>query len=216
MRYSLRPKSGFTLVEMLVVAPFAILLVGSLVFMATGATNSALRSYAKSKIQSDVLHALDLMEQDIRTSVTIRSNASELSLDALATDRGPLDAGRKLVSKADCSPVDAASDVGSLTQYALAYKVVNSGSAKNLQRAVDFTGKWCGGSQANHTGTWQRHGSVEDIVRGADDLQMSFVYDTIPSTTEAYGVTVTLTASRRVAGQDVSYTGKLKMRSINI
>lgn len=84
MRSTLRHSRGFTLVEILIIAPFAILLIGALIAMATQATTFSLCSYAKTRIQNDVLTALDLMEQDARISLNIRLDSTDqLDMTAL-------------------------------------------------------------------------------------------------------------------------------------
>ena len=120
MRSTLRHSRGFTLVEILIIAPFAILLIGALIAMATQATTSSLRSYAKTRIQNDVLTALDLMEQDARISLNIRldSTTDQLDMTALATNTNPLDSGRILVDKTTCAPMTTNADIASATTYA--------------------------------------------------------------------------------------------------
>lgn len=207
-------RSGFTLVEILIIAPFAILLIGSLIFMATQAANSSLRSYGKTRIQNEVLSALDLIEQDVRSSVRISStSSSSISIEGLATNVNPLNSDRKLIDKNTCALVDSITNRNDATRYGLTYQV----SGRSLVRATSFTGRWCRGSQSLHGNTsWQKHGTNEYIIRDAD-ISLTMQYDTLPgSTTTADGMRVTLTASRRVGGQNVSHTGQLYIKSINI
>lgn len=207
-------RTGFTLVEILIIAPFAILLIGSLIFMATQAANSSLRSYGKTRIQNDVLAALDLIEQDIRSSVRISStSSSRISLEGLATNINPLDADRKLIDRSTCALVDSITNRNDATRYELTYQV----TSRTLVRATSFTGRWCRGSQSLHGNTsWQKHGASESIIADAD-INLTLQYDTLPgSSTSADAVRVTLTATRRVGGQNVSHTGKLYIKSINI
>lgn len=65
MRHTSRT-SGFTLVELLVIAPLVILLIGALVGVIVHLSGSALRSQARVQLQLDVLSALDQIEQDVK------------------------------------------------------------------------------------------------------------------------------------------------------
>lgn len=88
MQSMLRRRHGFTLVEILIIAPFAMLLIGALIVMATQATNSSLRSYAKTRLQNDVLSALDRMSQDAQLSMHLNYTSdsdAQLKMEAIAT-----------------------------------------------------------------------------------------------------------------------------------
>ncbi len=216
MRSTLRHSRGFTLVEILIIAPFAIVLVGTLIAMATQATTSSLRSYAKTRIQHDVLTALDLMEQDARLSLNIRSNStSQLAMEALATSSNPLDSGRNLVDKTTCAPMTTTLDVVNATTYALTYRY--DSPSKSLIRVGDFTSRWCGGSQAAQgNSVWQRHNTPERLIEDADvTLAISDYVQVDPTAQTASSAKVTLTATRIVAGEAVSYTGEMYISSIN-
>ena len=216
MRSTLRHSRGFTLVEILIIAPFAILLIGALIAMATQATTSSLRSYAKTRIQNDVLTALDLMEQDARISLNIRLDSTDqLDMTALATNTNPLDSGRILVDKTTCAPMTTNTDIASATTYALSYYYDNA--SKSLIRVGDFTGKWCGGSQAAQGNSiWQRHNTPERLIENADiTLVVSDYVQVDEADRTALSAKVTLTASRVVAGETVRYTGEMYVSSLN-
>ncbi len=216
MRSTLRHSRGFTLVEILIIAPFAILLIGALIAMATQATTSSLRSYAKTRIQNDVLTALDLMEQDARISLNIRLDSTDqLDMTALATNTNPLDSGRILVDKTTCAPMTTNADIASATTYALSYYYDNA--TKSLIRVGDFTGKWCGGSQAAQGNSiWQRHNTPERLIENADVTLVVSDYVQVDETDRtASSAKVTLTASRVVAGETVRYTGEMYVSSLN-
>lgn len=215
MRHTLRSRGqGFTLIELLIVAPFAILLISGLIVMATQATNSALRSYGQTKIQGEVMYALDQIEQDVRSSVDISSaSTSSLSIDGVATTLNPQDPARKLINFSDCSVTDVAVDMSNVTKYNLRYEI----NAGRLERKTDFTGKWCSGNPTMHAGVvWQREGS-EILIDGATTTisvqysSTSGVPTAIPDT-----IVVTLASTRVVAGQDVSFTAERRIKSTNL
>ena len=100
-------KSGFTLVEIAILMPMIILMIGAMVGVILFLAKSSMRSQAKSKGQMEVLSSLSRMEQDVRNSVAIdstsASSSTELVLSALATDKDPINTSRKLIKASDCS-----------------------------------------------------------------------------------------------------------------
>lgn len=65
---SINTKSGFTIVEMMVVIPMALLVLSGIVFMAVRMTNSAALSNEKTNRITALNTALDMIEQDIAMS----------------------------------------------------------------------------------------------------------------------------------------------------
>lgn len=212
MRNMWRSRPGFTLVELVVVTPLIILLIGSVVIVTVQATTSALRSHGRTQLQYDTIAALDMIEQDVRLATRIGTNTSRLEMDSLATSSNPLDSGRMLVRLSDCQHVSSGLSLSDTTQYLRTYEV----SGRNFVRNANFTGRWCGGgagsgTQSTHgNSTWQRHGLAETLISDAN-LTFDLQYDT-----DTAAVTVTLTAERRVAGQDLSYTGRRYVESLNV
>lgn len=64
----IKPKAGFTLVEMLVVVPIVLILVSVLVYALIQMTNSATLSNEKTRRLADVNRVLDIIEQDVSVS----------------------------------------------------------------------------------------------------------------------------------------------------
>ena len=105
-RISRSNNGGFTLVEVVIVAPLVLLIVGALVAMVVALTGASLRTTARGQLQNDVLAALDQIEQDIKLStVIVDTSANQLQLRNLATDRNPLDTDRRLIL-ANCTPAN--------------------------------------------------------------------------------------------------------------
>lgn len=123
MRFSLPNKNqrskGFTLVEMLVVAPLVILVIGGIIALMVNVVGDVLVTRDKSAMTYNIQNALDLIEQDTRlshqfltttgtltapqgsdsnfTGTAAFTNTSNLILSANATDKNPADTTRQLI-----------------------------------------------------------------------------------------------------------------------
>lgn len=206
-------KKGFTLIELLVVTPIIIIIIGSVIAVTVQASVSALRAHARSQLQYDVVSALDIIEKDVKLSSAIATSPNSVSLEGLATSSNPQSSDRKLVRRSNCEEVSSGLPLSEATTYSLTYET----GTRSLLRKTDFTNKWCGGSPlAQAYRVWQKHDNTETIIADTD-VSMSVEYDAIASSPgSASGLTVTMTGTRRVSGQDISYTGKMYVRSINI
>lgn len=214
-------RAGFTLVEMLVVAPIVILLIGAVVGVVVYTSGSAIRSQARSQLQYDILAALDMIEQDAKLGVGISSNApsGRIVMDMFATSGSPYSSDRKLINRFDCTAVGLA---GINPRHATVYKQHYEVQGGSLLRKADLNGRWCGGgndtgTQATHgNASWQRHDVTETLIGGLESLEMTVDYEPIPGLSNvADAMKVTLTGSKRVAGQTVSYTGVMYVKSTN-
>lgn len=114
---------GFTLVEMLVVAPVVILVIGAFIGVMTAIVGDVLITRDRSAVTFETQEALDRIEQDTRlatqfltTTGTLASpqgsdsnfagtaaftNTNNLILSANATDKNPADATRQIVYRAN-------------------------------------------------------------------------------------------------------------------
>ncbi len=70
--------AGFTLVEMLVVAPLVILLVGVIIGFITTITGDALTTNRRGAITYSAQQALDIIERDIRLSSNFLDSSGSL------------------------------------------------------------------------------------------------------------------------------------------
>lgn len=192
-------KKGFTLIELVVIMPLVILLIGAMVGVIVFLTGSALRSQARVQLQLDVLSALDRIEQDVKLSVRLKnSSQKQINLDNFATDKNPLDSSRRLIKK-DCTVTTGGITFDEATTYWTAYWV----SSGALRRNTNLN------NGCKSTIVWQKNVS-EVLIDNTTDLAM----EVTTFSDDALGVN--LTAKRRVAGQDLEYTGVLYVKSLNI
>lgn len=136
MRFSLkqtsqRSRQGFTLVEMLVIAPIVIIVVTGLVAAMVAMVGDALAANSRAASAYDMQDALDRVEQDVRTTINFMgmfnylespqgrdgdtaafnsSSNGDLILTQQATTKNPYDSTRKLVYYAD-QPANCAGDI---------------------------------------------------------------------------------------------------------
>ncbi len=194
---------GFTLVEMLVVVPLAILVVGGLVTIIFYTATTALRSQVRAQLQLDVLAALDTIEQDVRLSLntgeTIISPA-EIKLTSLATSSSNYNPDRKLIQP-NCHVGAAPVAISDAKKYKTRIYIED----KKLKRQTEYTGCTSG----SHI--WQlSSGSAVVILDNAKEVSLD-ITRIDPGTLK-----VLLSATRQVVGQDVTYQGEMFVRSINI
>lgn len=202
-RISRSNNGGFTLVEVVIVAPLVLLIVGALVAMVVALTGASLRTTARGQLQNDVLAALDQIEQDIKLStVIVDTSANQLQLRNLATDRNPLDTDRRLIL-ANCTPANNGVPASSALTYLTQYQVVDH----SLQRRLDMD-KGCQGSSM----VWQRHGNAEKLISATTDVELKVT----PDNSRKGALAIALKATRLVAGEEVSFTGHLYVTSLNI
>ncbi len=201
-------KSGFTLVEMVVIAPLILLLIGALVSAAITVSDSAMRSQAKSQLRLDVLSALDRMEQDVKLSTSFdESGSGKIKLESLATDKNPMSTSRKLVDKSTCNSVTGGAAMDTLLTYEVAYEV--SGS-NDLIRSISLpTG--CARTSSN---VWQKHENNETLIDNTEGVNITVAVDTSASGVPA--LAIQLTATRKIDRRNVSYTGYMYATSVNI
>lgn len=100
--------SGFTIVEMLVVAPMIIIIIGVLIAAMVALTSSVVVSNTEGSATYDIQSALDQIEQDVRLATSVGTLADDdmtlvpmtsplLILGQYATDRNPTDPARELI-----------------------------------------------------------------------------------------------------------------------
>jgi Tfp pilus assembly protein PilE len=108
--------SGFTLIEMLVVAPVAILAIGGFIALMVSMVGSVMITRDRNTLTYEVQDALDRIEQDTRLATQFHTttnslpspqgsndstaaftNSSSLILSSFATDKNPRDISRQLI-----------------------------------------------------------------------------------------------------------------------
>lgn len=208
MRCMSRTNKGFTLIEIVVVAPLVILLVGAIISAIIFSVDSAVRSQAKTKLQLDVLNTLDRIEQDIRLSTVVKdSTSSQVRLTNLATSENPLSPTRSLIKSSDCSVAGGGISVDEVLTYQITYSVVDG---TKLIRRINRDG--C----TTSSNVWQKHGSASDETLVADSQSVSLSVTRDPDTSSAVALRVRLTVVRKSGSRDISYTGYLYAKSANL
>ena len=198
---------GFTLVEVLVVAPMVILMLGAIIAMVVNLSSSAMRAGAQASLQNDVLLALDMIEQDVRVSTGIASSTGTIvELNNLATSKNPFDADRRFLNSTDCSVATEGVAAASALKYTVRYQI----SGTKLERRPTFP-SGCAQTSPN---IWQTRENEQLIdVQTGGTLVMAVVKDTGSG---ARGLKVTITATRVIAGENVSFTGNIYAKSLNL
>lgn len=203
---------GFTLVEVLVIAPIVILVLSAIVALVVSSTGSSLRSSARSQLQYDVLSALDRIEADMKLSKKVVVYSNSLYFASLATDRNPLDGNRKLIHKDSCQPIDDRVSDDIVGHYSTVYWIAN-GSLERYAKygtgaSLDFSNM--NGCENNRSAIFQHPLTREALVGGNGTIA------SIAFSSSGDGVEVKLTARRQVAGEEVSFTGHLYVESLNV
>lgn len=193
------PEAGFTLVELLVVIPLVILVISAMVVAVINLSGASMRSSARAHLQNEVLAALDQIEQDVRLSVDFSGMTTDrVSIHNLATSANPLNVDRKLFRRNDCSVATGGLSVSE----ALLYKTDFVVSGNALRRVVSLD------SGCTSAPVWQK-GVDETLISTNKSLTMAVTVK------DSNSLEVRLTAVRTVAGEDISYTGWMHVKSIN-
>lgn len=199
-------ENGFTLVEILAVAPIILLVIGAVTGVVISLTRASMVSQGKTQILYDVQLALDTIERDLEKSLVIDPvSSSQIQLTNVATNKSPLDPTRQIIKEVDCSVPSFQLPLNETLKYNSTY--ISSGS--NLTKTISLTKDTCSSS-------WQKGGTVESLLSGASvTLGVTYSYNS-EAPPRVYAAKVNLTATRKVAGQDVSATGSVYIKSLNI
>lgn len=169
---SIRSKSGFTVVELLIVTPFVVLIVATIVGLVVSLTGDALVARERTNTVFIAQNALDRIEQDVRISNTILETsgtlptpqgrnssftgttafatpASYLVLEQFGTTQSPYNSTRSLVYNAN-QPNPCGSDQA--RNIPMSIKVIYYLDGTTLKRRVivPTSGPFCGD-------VWQRN-----------------------------------------------------------
>ena len=197
---------GFTLVEIIAVAPILLLVIGAVIGVVISLTRASMVSQGKTQILYDVQLALDTIERDVEKSVNINpASTSQLQLTNVATNKSPLDPARQTIKESDCSVSSGQLPLDQTLKYDSAYVASGTG----LSRNTSLTKTTC-------SPAWQKNNTSEQLITGAN-VTLGVVYSlNSEDPPKAYAAKVTITATRKVAGQDVSATGSVYIKSLNI
>lgn len=205
MRFTYQRARGFTLVEMLVIVPMVMLMLGGLVIIIVYVTNNSLRSQARAQLRLDVLTALDRIEQDTRLSMKLSDTTTSppvIKLSSMATNESPYTLTRQLIKKADCSAAGGTLSPDDAKTYNTEYYI--TGTVLKRKTYYDL----CPNPALNDI--WQVNNGEEVLISNASKTTM--VIDKIGSAT----LKITLSVTRRVANENIAYTGVLYVRSMNV
>ena len=177
-----------------------ILIISGVVVAAVNLSGASLRASARTELQSEVLDALDQIEQDVKLSVDFEGTSTDrISVHNLATSTNPLSADRKLIKNSTCTVAPTGLSASDALAYKMQYTVVGT----TLKRVATLD-KGCAASSV----VWQK-GIDERLITTDKSIDMAV------TTHGSNAIEVKLTATRTVAGEDISYTGWLYVRSIN-
>ena len=209
-----RRRQGFTLVEVAVIMPMAVLLIGAMIGTILYLTNVSLRTQGKSKQQVEVITSLDRMEQDVRNAMSITVVGWQLKIVALATNKDPLNTDRQLINKGDCSLATSGLTPADALQYTVTYQTQSSATSLIRTITVDYSTSSC--STAALANVWQRTSS-ETFIAGAKSIFFDVVLSNDGTSFTGNNVAaIQLTSERMLAGQPVSFTGYMYAKSVNI
>jgi type II secretory pathway pseudopilin PulG len=257
-------KNGFTLVEVLVVAPIVILVIGVLISAIIALTGDALVESSKVSLMNDVQNAVDRIESDVKVSgaflssnnITVVSpqgynNATQsftnvglptgeaLILNSFATTQNPALSTRKLVYLAGMP--NACGSASESQNQVMTYNTVYFVRDNTLWKRNVFTNTY-NSRKCPSDSVWQRPscapgvtgtlclGQDEALVTAGNGVSLAIEYYAAPSdATSVAGaktgtnanrqiamdstrtVRVTVSASRMVAGREVSQTISLRI-----
>lgn len=206
-------QQGFTLVELLAVAPIMILTISTLLVLVVNMTGSAMRSGARSQLQNDVLVALDQIEQDVRLGISLKKNGNDFLIQSLATSKNPYSPDRQLIIREGCKIANSGVYIDAAATYRLKYQI----NSNRLERVI-LHDEDRGDTETNTCLTsgnvWQNKNTTEALIKDAD---ITMNINLLPaSSSNPHTAKITLTAKRVIAGVDVEYRGVMHARSINI
>lgn len=235
---------GFTLIEVLIIAPIIILFIGAFISLVVNLTGDSLRLQETNTAAYNVQDALDNIEanatqslgfltttnavqspqgEDNATAAFLSTDANTLITNSAATTKGPYDSTRSIIYTGTGS-CNANNPV-------YAYKTVFFVSGGALYKRTILP------ALAACASPWQRGSCQDSLVSGsptvckASDeklldnvsaLQITYYADGASSTVidpslanTATSISVDITYTKQVAGTSVTYTGSSRINSIN-
>ncbi|HEY0965663.1 MAG TPA: type II secretion system protein [Candidatus Saccharimonadales bacterium] len=222
MKHSRRSQSAFTLIEMLVVAPMMILLIGTAIMLVAALTGSALQATKKNELTYQVQNALSTIEANAQYSAgTIASGVSTgpvtspqgvndsasafvsdsgtLVMKLPATTQSPFSYGRSIIyAQPNCST--------STTPYPVyyVYFVKNGTLYERSILGSSIVGAACS--------TPFQRGSCTTAAAGVCQKEDEVLATNVANFSIAYGTNVakvTLELKESVAGEDIGYSSTI-------
>lgn len=220
---------GFTLIEMLVVAPLVILLIGSIISVISTLTGDSLKVLTRNEKIHEVQDTLETIEANSTRAMegftatttgalpspqgpnssagTFTSNATTLVIKQPATNTNPLSSSRRIVySDSACTTVYPVYLVYFLSEGTLYERTVRSAGTTN--------GYYLNGSGSCVTATpWQRgsckSGDSGTVCQKIDEALATDITSFSVTYPNDLSAKLTLASSKTVAGQAQSYTSSL-------
>lgn len=252
----LRRQSGFTLVEMLVVAPIVLIVIGILVTAMVSMVGDALASNARTVIAYNTRDALNRIEEDARISINFMSSFSLLSapqgedgatapftsasgdliMTQQATTSNPYSTSRSLVyyaNQPNACTGDKSGNRALLNRVIYFTKTGSDGNKELWRRVIVRDNNQNGTVDANTTcdAPWQRNSCAKADVgsgqcKAVDELLLEHITNFTPTYYTASGTTTTaptlatsigisLSTSEKVAGKQITQTGKVQVARTN-
>lgn len=235
-------KSGFTLVEMAIVAPILILTIGTFIYAIVMMTGDVMASRASNKLAYDMQYALNQIEADVKisggfldTSFTPTSpqglndtaspfSNSALILNTYATTDNPLSPSRNIVYTNN--PNICASGLAYQNQPLMlntVYFVKNSTLWRRVIMPSDYA------TTANYCGTtWQQPScspgwissfcktNDERLIEGLDTTNgFQIAYNKFAGSDKTGAVTVAINIKTTAAGRAITRSGTISATSLN-
>lgn len=232
-------KQGFTLVELLVVAPIVILVIGGFIGAIIAMTGSVLATRGANLLAYNIQDALNRIETDVRQSGAVldtnnfdptypqglndgatkfTTGTSTLVLNTYATDKNPTDADRKIILKTDSAPL----------MMNTVYFVDNDGTLwRRIIAQTDYDTLGAEGVKpwqqpsCSVINTTNKYCTAKDIRLvdgvGASGFEVKLYNPSDPTNpiTDLTGVSdvqvvITITATGSVAGREYTESGKIR------
>lgn len=190
------------------VSPLIILIIIGVIAAIVSMTGASARATALIQLQTEVLEALDMIEQDVKFATEIKSatGGNQLELNNFATSENPLSSNRKLIDSSNCEPATTQIDPKKAATYWNVYYV----SGNSFVRYTKMNPPCESSSSSSHV--WQKHGQIIQLIGQSNP---SFVQEVIEEGGVKKALRIQLTGKRIVAGVEVSYTGHLYVKSLN-
>lgn len=240
-----RSADGFTLVEMLVVAPVVLLVIAGIVSAMVTMIGDALISNARSTTVYQIHETLSRIEQDARVSIhflntfaptstpqgrdgttaSFTTASSDLIMTQQATDSSPYDAVRNLVVYKN-QPNDCAADTSTnkvLLTRSIYFVQTNTDGTKTLwRRSIVNPSNQNSTVDVNTTCTkpWQRNTCPRDkmpatICQGTDEKMLDNISTFTTTYIDASGTTTTSIATARTIRIAVTVEQKIAGKTIS-
>jgi len=236
---------GFTLIEMLVVAPLLILLIGTMIAYLSSLTGTGLKANAQLAMAYDTQEALNDMgaysslatallaststlpngqgsdNSTAAFTATTSSKPDTLIIQIPATDKSSLDPARSLIYTG-ASPCDTSA---STLKYLLVY-FVGTDNSLYKRTIVPYPTGTSGCATPYQRNSCSPSNMTPSVCQARDEKlldnvsTLSVVYykdDGVTATTpdQASNAEVTIAASQAVSDSTISYSGSLRIRAIN-